>query len=93
MRGWQLYWYRKAGDTEQKGILTLPSNEIIVNANEKGYCFILPKEEAKDGNEASRQMIFGDDLNTRIFRIFVAFMIRYKLYAENQQRDENYMDP
>lgn len=25
MRGWQLYWYRQAGDTEQKGILTLPS--------------------------------------------------------------------
>lgn len=25
MRGWQLYWYRDASDTEQKGILTLPS--------------------------------------------------------------------
>ena len=38
-------------------------------------------------------MTFGDDFNTKIFRIFVAFMIRYKLYAENQQRIGELMDP
>ena len=83
MRGWQLYWYRKAGDCEQKGILTLPSQQIIVAKNEKKkICFTLPKEEEKEGNVASRAMSFGDDFNTRIFRIFVSFMIKYKLYAE-----------
>jgi hypothetical protein len=30
MRGWQLYWYRAPGDLQQKGILTLPSQEIVV---------------------------------------------------------------
>jgi hypothetical protein len=38
-------------------------------------------------------MTFGDDLNTRIFRIFVAFMIRYKIYAENQQKEGKNIDP
>ena len=31
-------------------------------------------------------MSFGFDYNTRIFRIFVSFMIKYKLYAEEMQR-------
>ena len=81
MRGWQLYWYRKAGDNEQKGILTLPSNEIIVRKDLTKISFMLPKD---DGNSTvNRTMSFGDDFNTRIFRIFVSFMIRYKLYAED----------
>ena len=88
MRGWQLYWYRSAGDKQQKGILTLPSQDIIVVKNQKKICFGLPKEEAKDGNVASRAMSFGDDFNTRIFRNFVAFMIKYKQYAESQQKKD-----
>jgi len=61
----------------------LPSQEIAAESGQKKICFTLPKEEAKDGNVASRAMTFGDDFNTRVFRIFVAFMIRYKLYAEH----------
>jgi len=64
--------------------LTLPSQEIIVNDEDKKVCFTLPKEDGNNGNVASRAMSFGEDFNTRIFRIFVSFMIRYKLYAENQ---------
>merc|ERR1711861_57272 len=77
----------------QKGILTLPSQEIIVHNNQQGLSFTLPKADAKGGNAASRAMTFGDDFNTKIFRIFVAFMIRYKLYAENQQRIGELMNP
>lgn len=93
MRGWQLYWYRKAGDSTQKGILTLPSHEIIVNKDQENTSFTLPKEEAKDGNMASRAMTFGDDFNTRIFRIFVDFMIRYKIYCEYTQKNGLILEP
>lgn len=31
---------------------------------------------------SGRTMTFGDDYNTRLFRNFVSFMIKYKLYAE-----------
>ena len=86
MRGWQLYWYRKPGDQHQKGILTLPSNEIEVNAKRKEISFTLPQSEGKDGNEGNRAMSFGDDYNTRIFRNFVNYMIKYKLYAEFTQK-------
>ena len=94
MRGWQLYWYREPGDLQQKGILTLPSQEVRVPPDktlDKKTCFALPKEEAKDGNIASRQMSFGDDFNTKVFRNFVSFMIKYKMYAEFVQR-YNYDD-
>lgn len=37
-----------------------------------GVGFTLPKEEAKDGNIASRAMSFGEDFNTRVFRNFVS---------------------
>lgn len=93
MRGWQLYWYRKAGDPQQKGILTLPSQDINVVKNQKKICFGLPKEDGKDGNIASRAMNFGEDFNTRIFRNFVSFMIKYKIYAESQQKKDEFIDP
>ena len=92
MRGWNLYWYRNAGDKEQKGMLTLPSRDISVVTQRDGkalpndICFSLEKEEAKEGNMASRVMSFGEDYNTRKFRVFVSFMIKYKLYAEELQR-------
>ena len=92
MRGWQLYWYREPGDLQQKGILTLPSQEVRVPPDktlDKKTCFALPKEEAKDGNIASRQMSFGDDFNTKVFRNFVSFMIKYKMYAEFVQKNED----
>jgi hypothetical protein len=54
----------------------------VAKNEKKKICFTLPKEEEKEGNVASRAMSFGDDFNTRIFRIFVSFMIKYKLYAE-----------
>jgi len=100
MRGWQLYWYRNAGDSEQKGILTLPSQDIttkhthlIAGRNSKKIGFTLPKEENKDGNVASRAMSFEGDFNTKIFRLFVSFMIKYKLYAEEMQRQGKFIDP
>ena len=36
-------------------------------------------------------MSFGDDFNTKVFRNFVSFMIKYKMYAEFVQR-YNYDD-
>lgn len=93
MRGWQLYWYRNAGDENQKGILTLPSQEVLVQTNDKRVCFTLPKEEAKDGNTGNRAMSFGDDFNTRIFRNFVSFMIKYKMYAEFAQKQKFMIEP
>jgi hypothetical protein len=53
-----------------------------VKKEQKKISFTLPKEENKEGNVASRAMSFGFDYNTRIFRVFVSFMIKYKLYAE-----------
>ena len=59
-------------------MLTLPSDEIIIGKDQHRICFTLPASE--DGQ--SRSMIFGDDFNTRIFRVFASFMMRYKMYAE-----------
>ena len=47
----------------------------------------MPKEDAKDGNIASRSMAFGNDYSTRKFRSFVSLMIKYKLYAEFIQKE------
>jgi hypothetical protein len=38
-------------------------------------------------------MNFGEDFNTRIFRNFVSFMIKYKIYAESQQKKDEFIDP
>lgn len=38
-------------------------------------------------------MSFGNDFNTRIFRNFVSLMIKYKLYAEFNQKMGTYMNP
>ena len=94
MRGWQLYWYRDAGDTEQKGILTLPSQQIVVKEGQKKISFNLPKEEAKEGIKVAgnRAMSFGDDFSTRVFRNFVDFMIKYKIYAEHIQKTKSLME-
>ena len=99
MRGWQLYWYRQPGDQTQKGILTLPSHDIIVKEGEAGsqrqrISFTLPRQEATGAERASRAMSFGDDYNTRFFRTFVSNMIKYKLYAEHvQKEDRQTMEP
>jgi len=34
-------------------------------------------------------MSFGDDFNTKVFRNFVSFMIKYKMYAEFVQKNED----
>lgn len=96
MRGWQLYWYREAGDEHQKGILTLPSQDILVSEGDSvshKICFTLQKEEARDGNTASRAMSFGDDFNTRVFRNFVSLMIKYKMYAEFVKKQGILIEP
>lgn len=57
---------------------------VLEKENKVG--FTLPKEEAKDGNIASRAMSFGEDFNTRVFRNFVSLMIKFKIYAEFVQK-------
>lgn len=82
MRGWNLFWYRKPDDTAQKGVLTIPSQDIVVRGQPEKVGFLLPKEDGKDGKGGNRAMSFGDDIPTRIFRCIMSFMIKYKVYAE-----------
>ena len=55
-------------------------------------CFSLQKEESKDA-AFSRAMSFGEDFPTRKFRSFLSYMIKYKLYAEENQKAQTLMDP
>lgn len=62
-------------------------------AKDKKICFTLPKKQEGQGKSAGRAMSFGDDFNTRVFRNFVDFMIKYKMYAEYLQKNNWYLDP
>ena len=70
----------------------LPSHDVIIKEKDKDVSFTLPKEEQKGGIKSSRAMSFGNDFSTRIFRLFVSYMIRYKLFWEHLQHLGAFMD-
>ena len=93
---------------KQKGILLLPNVDIDANPRQQALPilaskkdkkklvgFHLPKGTSKDGQakEGSRGMNFGDDVSTRIFRNILSYLIRYKIYAEQSQKEGKLMDP
>ena len=61
-------------------------------SNENQY-FIIPQETATNGNSSQKEMKFGNDEPTRIFRNFVHFFVKYRQYAEDLQKLGKTMDP
>ena len=62
-------------------MLTLPAKDIVTKVDNPKLSFILPKVDSKDGKGGNREMRFGSDPNTFIFRNIISYACKYKIYA------------